>query len=214
MTPEQRRLQLFASVTRGIHALAQQQPVMVALDDLQWSDAASNALLRYVAIHSNAAPLLIIGAFRSDEATSNDDLARSIEELHRRRLLTTIRIGPLTAAGTAQQVAAILGAEDRDLAQAIHRHCEGNPFFVEEVLWTLADPDPAPMPAYIAWADEYWAARHSHSAGGGYVNFLMEEVEERVAAAYRENYSRLKALKQHYDPANMFRVNQNIPPGG
>ena len=49
--------------------------------------------------------------------------------------------------------------------------------------------------------------------GGVYVNFLMNEGEERVREAYgAEKYERLKALKRRYDPDNLFRLNQNIPP--
>ena len=51
-----------------------------------------------------------------------------------------------------------------------------------------------------------------YSAGGAYVNFMMEEGQERVAAAFRDNYARLAQIKRTYDPTNFFRVNQNIQP--
>ena len=73
-------------------------------------------------------------------------------------------------------------------------------------------PDPAPMPQYREWVRTYWSALHPHSAGGSYVNFLMEEGEERIAGSYRGNYQRLAAIKKKYDPNNLFHVNQNIPP--
>ena len=47
---------------------------------------------------------------------------------------------------------------------------------------------------------------------GVYVNYLGDEGESRVRAAYGANYQRLAALKQKYDPANLFRMNQNIAP--
>jgi hypothetical protein len=64
----------------------------------------------------------------------------------------------------------------------------------------------------IDWVREYHSALSAYSAGGGYVNFLMEEGQERVAASYRDNYQRLVQVKSAYDPANLFRVNQNIRP--
>jgi hypothetical protein len=74
------------------------------------------------------------------------------------------------------------------------------------------DPDPANAERVSQWAKNYWQALHPFSAGGGYVNFMMEEGEERVRATYRGNYRRLVAIKSKYDPDNFFRVNQNIRP--
>jgi FAD/FMN-containing dehydrogenase len=75
------------------------------------------------------------------------------------------------------------------------------------------DPDPANKERIVAWARDYWNALHPYSAGGAYVNFMMEEEgEDRVKASYGENYERLVAVKNKYDPTNVFRVNQNIKP--
>ncbi len=75
------------------------------------------------------------------------------------------------------------------------------------------DPDPANKDRLIRWANAYWKALHPHSAGGAYVNMMMQdEGQDRIKAAYRDNYERLVAVKTKYDPANIFRVNQNIPP--
>jgi FAD/FMN-containing dehydrogenase len=63
------------------------------------------------------------------------------------------------------------------------------------------------------WVRSFWAALEPHHTSA-YVNFLMDEGEERVREAYgAETYDRLKALKRRYDPDNFFRLNQNIPPG-
>ena len=48
--------------------------------------------------------------------------------------------------------------------------------------------------------------------GGGYVNFLMNEGQDRVKASYRGNYDRLARIKNRYDPDNVFHINQNIQP--
>ena len=65
---------------------------------------------------------------------------------------------------------------------------------------------------HIRWARELWEAMRTFSTGGVYANNLGEEGTERVAAAYGENYARLLALKNKYDPTNFFRLNQNLKP--
>jgi FAD/FMN-containing dehydrogenase len=74
------------------------------------------------------------------------------------------------------------------------------------------DPDPANKDRIVDWAKKYWDDLHPLSAGGAYVNFMMEEGQERVKASYRDNYERLAVIKSKYDPENFFRVNQNIKP--
>ena len=75
------------------------------------------------------------------------------------------------------------------------------------------DPDPANAELIKAWTIDYWEALHPFSMGGAYVNFMMDEGQERVQATYRGNYPRLAKVKADYDPGNFFRVNQNIRPG-
>jgi FAD/FMN-containing dehydrogenase len=75
------------------------------------------------------------------------------------------------------------------------------------------DPDPANAGMIRDWAVAYADALRPYSAGGAYVNFMMDEGQERVQATYRDNYPRLQAIKAKYDPDNFFRVNQNIKPG-
>lgn len=74
------------------------------------------------------------------------------------------------------------------------------------------DPDPQNNERMTEWAKDYWLALHPYSAGGGYVNMIMDEGEERVKAAYGDNYARLAQIKAKYDPQNLFHVNQNIKP--
>jgi len=74
------------------------------------------------------------------------------------------------------------------------------------------DPDPAKKEEITTWTREYWDDLHPYSAGGAYVNFMMEEGQERVKDSYRGNYKKLAMTKAKYDPANLFRVNQNIQP--
>lgn len=74
------------------------------------------------------------------------------------------------------------------------------------------ETDPANNEKIITWTKQYWEALHPFSAGGAYVNFMMEEGDSRVKASYGDNYDRLSKIKGKYDPENLFRVNQNIKP--
>ncbi len=90
------------------------------------------------------------------------------------------------------------------------------PFSYRDAQWAEVifgvDPDPANAGAIRDWCIGYWDATHPYSAGGAYVNFMMDEGQERVRATYRDNYDRLARVKAQYDPENIFRVNQNIHP--
>jgi len=89
-------------------------------------------------------------------------------------------------------------------------------FNFRDVTWSRVivgvDPDPANANRVSNWAKNYWEDLHPHSAGGGYVNFMMEEGQDRVQATYRDNYQRLQQVKAKYDPDNFFHINQNIKP--
>jgi FAD/FMN-containing dehydrogenase len=74
------------------------------------------------------------------------------------------------------------------------------------------DPEPAGRDGVIRWCKEYFDSVHPYSSGGAYVNFMMDEGQERVRASFRDNYPRLAQIKRKYDPENLFRVNQNIRP--
>jgi FAD/FMN-containing dehydrogenase len=74
------------------------------------------------------------------------------------------------------------------------------------------DRDPENRDVITRWARDYWQALHPHSAGGSYINFMMEEGPDRIRATYGANYERLRRVKAKYDPENFFHVNQNIEP--
>ena len=100
---------------------------------------------------------------------------------------------------------------------AVHRVGKNDTAFsYRDANWSAVyggiDPDPANAECITAWTKEYWAALHPYSAGGAYVNFMMDEGQERIKATYGDNFERLVAIKNEYDPTNLFRVNQNIKP--
>jgi len=74
------------------------------------------------------------------------------------------------------------------------------------------DPDPSSAKLITDWTKRYWADLHPTSAGGAYINFMMDEGGDRVRASYLGNYDRLSQVKARFDPANFFHVNQNIEP--
>jgi FAD/FMN-containing dehydrogenase len=90
------------------------------------------------------------------------------------------------------------------------------PWCYRDAVWAQVmvgvDPDPANKDKISAWAKDYWSALHPFSAGGAYVNFMMDEGDDRIRATYGKNYARLAKIKKRYDPTNLFRVNQNIKP--
>lgn len=101
---------------------------------------------------------------------------------------------------------------------AVHRiGADETAWGARSATWSMViagiDPDPGKAPALRKWAREYWDAVHPFNGEGGYVNFLMDdEGEARLRASYGANYDRLARIKARYDPANLFRVNQNIKP--
>ena len=100
---------------------------------------------------------------------------------------------------------------------AVHRVAQdATAWSCRDATWSMVvaglDPDPANAGAITEWAREYWKALRPYTMGNAYVNFMMEEGEDRIKATYGDNYQRLVAVKKKYDPTNFFRVNQNIKP--
>jgi FAD/FMN-containing dehydrogenase len=68
------------------------------------------------------------------------------------------------------------------------------------------------VPVDLAWVEDFAAVLHQADPGA-YINFLGDEGAARIRAAYpRGTWDRLAAAKQRYDPDNLFRLNQNVPP--
>ena len=101
---------------------------------------------------------------------------------------------------------------------AVRRHkSDATAWSFRDAVWSMVivavDADPSAAPVLKKWARDYWEAVHPFNLEGAYPNFMMDdEGEARVRAAFGGNYERLAALKKKYDPANLFRINLNIPP--
>ena len=74
--------------------------------------------------------------------------------------------------------------------------------------------DPSKDQAAMAWTREFYDAVAPYATGGVYTNYMDFDEKDRVRAAYGANFERLVRIKARYDPDNLFRMNQNIPPAG
>jgi FAD/FMN-containing dehydrogenase len=110
---------------------------------------------------------------------------------------------------TAVLLESYTGAAARVAPGATAYPHRGQPFSLHLFsAWTGAGGDEA----NLRWTAEAWEALRGYCTGGAYVNFLGDEGEARVRAAYGANHARLAALKARFDPGNLFRRNQNVRP--
>ncbi len=115
----------------------------------------------------------------------------------------------MTSLQTYVGVGYVKGAVSRVSSEETAYPHRDAPYFLNIVtMWT----DPAESENHLRWSREFWSAMRQFSTGGVYVNFIGEEGEDRVRAAYGKNYDRLVQLKNKYDPTNFFSLNQNIKP--
>ena len=129
------RATIFEAVRRAFEAIG---PALVVLDDLQWSDEATLALLGGLAPALAELPVLVIGAYRSDGLPRDHMLRWLRNELRRGGHLQELALAPLDAAGTGELLAVLL--PDRPspaLVRALHDRTQGLPFFVEELAGAL-----------------------------------------------------------------------------
>src|SRR6266487_5433869 len=94
LPPEQSRFRLYEAIGMFLEAISAPHALVLTFDDLQWTDTASLDLLCHVARHQPNAHLLVVGAYRESEVSHHCALARTLTELSRQRVLTTVTIGP------------------------------------------------------------------------------------------------------------------------
>jgi DNA-binding NarL/FixJ family response regulator len=137
--PDTDQATLFEAVANLLEQIARRQPTVVFLDDLQWVDGATAELLLQLDRTLQTAPVLILGAYRSDEVSRGHHLRRVRSELRRRRRLQELTVEPLGPADTAALAARVLGAQPGNrLARAVYDRTQGVPFFIEELAVALA----------------------------------------------------------------------------
>jgi class 3 adenylate cyclase/tetratricopeptide (TPR) repeat protein len=136
---EQQRL--FWAVTGFLQAIAEQMPVALLLDDLQWADGSTLSLLQHLARHTRTHRILLLGNYRDVEIDRRHPLEVVLLDLSRQQLLERIAVHRLPVEGTAALLSHSLGVQDtsQEFAALLHTHTEGNPFFVQEVLRSLVE---------------------------------------------------------------------------
>ena len=129
---------MFEAVGNLLEQIARSEPTVVFLDDLQWVDDATAELLLHLDRMLETAPVLIVGAYRSDEVSRGHPLRRVRAELRRRRRLQELTVEPLGPADTAALAARVLEARlGSTLARALYDRTQGVPFFIEELAVAL-----------------------------------------------------------------------------
>ena len=140
LPPEQSRPYLFRCFRELVERSAQQQPLLLILEDLHWADDATLLLLEHVAGHLEETPALIVGTYRDVDLEVSRPLAKTLQQLVRERLVEKIALSRLDEQGVARMLDGLSGLETPTaLVAKIHDETEGNPFFVEEVYLHLEE---------------------------------------------------------------------------
>ena len=145
------------ALVQALTTLARRHPTCLFLDDLHWADDATLELLPALARRLGDVPLLVVGAFRSDELPRGHAVRRLRSELRRSGQLHQLLLEPLGPAATAALVEATIGPPAPALARAVFDRTDGIPFFVKELATALAAGgrlQPGPSGLELAGGDE------------------------------------------------------------
>lgn len=173
---------LFEAVAQVLLALAEQRPLAVMIDDLQWCDADSSGLLHFLVRRLAEARVLWCATFTVGEVERDAPAARLARALRATRGATHVTLAPLSAEDVWQLVRE-LGRVDaptggRRLAARIHEVTAGNPFYVIELLKTLFAQDILTVdPETKAWIVSPTAAE---SGGYTYAPTVHEAIADRI----------------------------------
>ena len=128
------RERLFEALRLAFESVARRSPAVVFLDDLHWADAATLELLPSLAAAAEEWPLLLLGAYRSEDIPRGHPLRQLRIDLRRGRRLEELVVEPLDEAATAELAAQALGADPAPaLRAALYDRTQGVPFLVEEL---------------------------------------------------------------------------------
>ncbi|MFY9588959.1 MAG: AAA family ATPase [Actinomycetota bacterium] len=138
LPPEQERRYLFNCFTEFVERASHLQPLLFVLEDLHWADEPTLLLLQHLAERVSRMPILMLGTYRDVELDVDRPLARTLEELLRRRLAHRVNLNRLGREDVQEMLTALAGKEaPNSLVEAVYNETEGNCFFVEEVFQHL-----------------------------------------------------------------------------
>jgi predicted ATPase/class 3 adenylate cyclase len=123
-----------------VRVITNEQPLVIFLDDLQFSDASTLNLIQLLATARELTHLLVIGAYRSNEVDVGHPLRLALNEIQQSRSIHELPLRPLELASVEQLVADTLScdlATCRELSELLHDRAQGNPFFLTEMLKAL-----------------------------------------------------------------------------
>jgi len=141
ISPGQEQNRLFEAVSQLITNISRETPLLVVLDDLQWTDPSSLLLLHYVARGVQKTPLLLLGAYRSTDIDAKHPLTPVLTELNRERLPQSIQLKRMCLSDVSEMIKSTLEQDDipADFCKVVYEKTRGNPFFVEEVIESLKE---------------------------------------------------------------------------
>jgi tetratricopeptide (TPR) repeat protein len=143
ISPEQEQNRLFEAVSQFITNVSRETPLLVVLDDLQWTDPSSLLLLHYLARGVQKSPLLLLGAYRSTDVDGRHPLSPVLTELNRERLPLSLRLKRMSLGDVSEMLKSILEQEDvpEEFCKLVYEKTKGNPFFAEEVVRSLKEEE-------------------------------------------------------------------------
>jgi len=139
--PEQEQNRLFEAVSQFITNISREVPLLVILDDLQWTDPSSLLLLHYVARGVQKTPLLLLGAYRSTDIDAKHPLTPVLAELNRERIPQSVSLKRMSSNDVTEMIKQILEQDDvpAEFCRMVYEKTRGNPFFAEEVITSLKE---------------------------------------------------------------------------
>jgi DNA-binding CsgD family transcriptional regulator len=200
--PEQEKHRLFVALSQFFTGLASNQPVLLTIEDLHWSDEMSLEFLHYLARRSARHPLLLVLTYRNDEIHS--PLRHWLAQQDREHLAHEICLTPLSRSEVEAMLQAIFDRKQTvpgETLDVLYELTEGNPFFLEEILKSLL------LTGTIISANEMWERQPpEHLQIPRSVQDAVQQRMERLSEAARQVAILAAVAGRRFDFALLQRI--------